>query len=215
MSKINISDYEKELLVNFLSLIKDRYSLADEANFFLEQSGISSISVAIANQRDAVSHFVSFLSNPGTDKEDYRKHQLSAAEEHLRRAIIEPYQLAVDLKKRELLDLYEDYLTIPQNEQPLSTKEIDAIINTVIEKTIQGRKAKTANSWSNEWKQGVISFLDAFKLLSKTISAIKPSVYKKREQINLKQTRKSFITATMITLFLGILVGMLISRLIS
>lgn len=212
MPKIDVSQYGSDDLGDFLSLIRDRYSLADEANFFLEQSGVASISVAIANQRDAVSHFVSFLNKPGSEHAQYRQHQISAAEEHLRRAIIEPYQLAVDLKKRELLDLLEDYLTIPDSSQPLPIEKIDEILKEASELSISGRKAKKANSWSDEWRTGVKSYTKAFGLLTDTISKIRPPIYKKLELDRLREKKNKFLIALSLAFLLGSIGGLIAAK---
>lgn len=94
-------DVNEEILEKFLALVRDRYPLADKANYFLEtkekQSGIN---IAITNQRDVLSHLVTLLT-PGLSV-DGQTAQLYTAEEHLRRAILESYETALNRRLDKL-----------------------------------------------------------------------------------------------------------------
>jgi hypothetical protein len=58
----------------------------------------------MANVRDVLGHFSTFL-DPSLDP-SIRAEQVSYAEEHLRWAIIEPYQVAVDDLTEQIENLY-------------------------------------------------------------------------------------------------------------
>src|SRR5579864_1125801 len=97
-----LDELDRGLLVSFLCLFRDRYPDADEAAHFLEtKTGISATSVTVTNQRDALSHLVTFLGKRGVDEQ---QQQLHHAEEHFRRAIIEPYQVAAATRRDALKD---------------------------------------------------------------------------------------------------------------
>ncbi len=64
-----IDTLDEEVIESFLRLLRDKYRLADTANFFLEHNeNTSGISVAITNQRDVVSHFITALKDPALSK---------------------------------------------------------------------------------------------------------------------------------------------------
>src|SRR5947209_18289498 len=91
----------------FLLLIRDNYKKADKATFFLEQrSGIVNIQ-GITNMRDVLSHLVTLL-DPATPDGKWEE-QLGNAEEHLRRAIIEPYEIALNELTVKFEELYDRY----------------------------------------------------------------------------------------------------------
>src|SRR5713101_7239802 len=100
----------QSLVEQFLFLIRDGYPKAELATGFLEErAGIKNVQ-GIANVRDTLSHLATFLV-PAIDNEERAK-QIISAEEHLRRAIIEPYQVAVeDFVAKKFEPLYEKYKT--------------------------------------------------------------------------------------------------------
>ena len=98
-----------EVLGDFLKALKNCYPQADKANYFLEiNEGESGIGIAITNQRDALSHFVTCLLSEEATAEEQRT-QLTNAMEHLRRAALEPYERAVSARTEKVKALYERY----------------------------------------------------------------------------------------------------------
>jgi len=85
------------LIERFLVLFRDNYREVDLATLFLEQSEGISNAQGFLNVRDAMSHFVTALSME-TPKEK-RTEQLATCEEHLRRAILEPYETTLNARK--------------------------------------------------------------------------------------------------------------------
>lgn len=186
---------EKELLEEFLILLRDKYPLVDKANYFLETHGISGINVAITNQRDALSHFVTFLSEPEKTSYEERKEQISDAEEHLRRATIECYQDGVTEKLETLKQFIDQYkqkvLTI--DDLSISTapnlKAINARlsrINLLVEK---GRAAKARNKWDEKWEEGVNSFIKAADDIAKFHEGLETYFFKAQQIQNNRSTR--------------------------
>ncbi|MCP4683117.1 MAG: hypothetical protein GY864_12345 [Desulfobacterales bacterium] len=96
--------------------------------------------------------------------------QISAAEEHLRRAILECYQRSVDLKIISIAELLEDYKkrvtpyikTIVDFEKAPDLLEITDELKEIKELQTIGRKSKSRNKWDEEWEEGIKKFIDAF-----------------------------------------------------
>lgn len=166
-----ICGVEIEFVEKFLLLIRDRYPLADKANYFLELNArTSGINIAIANQRDFLSHLCTLLSNPELSEKE-KLAQLNTAEEHLRRACMEPYAKAVSLILRDVFTLFGEY-----KKTVLPLKKVDSTftsaphvskiefklkeINRLREK---GREAKRRNIWDKEWEEGQKSFIEAYE----------------------------------------------------
>jgi hypothetical protein len=151
-----ICGVERKLVESFLTLIRDNYREADKATFFLEQrTGIVNVQ-GIANVRDVLSHLVTLL-NPDTPPEK-KAEQLANAEEHLRRAIIEPYELALNdllIKFNELYFNYKERL-LPVKDRHLLLQSapndvsIEATLKEVGELYVLGRSGKGKNFWSKE-----------------------------------------------------------------
>ncbi|MCP4681071.1 MAG: hypothetical protein GY864_01895 [Desulfobacterales bacterium] len=55
---------DREIIEKFLFMMKVKYPLVDYANYFLEsRTGASGVNIAMANQRDFISHFCTILNN--------------------------------------------------------------------------------------------------------------------------------------------------------
>lgn len=169
VSEENILGVERDIIIKFLELIRDKYPSVDKANYFLERSGISGINIAIVNQRDALSHFCTLLVDSSLTP-DEKLGQVYVAEEHLRRAVIESYQKALTLKLLSVQEFYEKYknevVPYQKSYQDLgSSPNINNIkdtlrnINTLGDK---GRSVKSRNKWDDEWEEGINYYLEAF-----------------------------------------------------
>jgi len=109
--KGSILGIDNDILEKFLILVRDRYHEVDQANYFLESNtNISGSNIAMANQRDFLSHLCTILRKPELTKQE-QLDQISTAEEHSRRAIIESYQLSVSVKQKNIIKLIEEYKT--------------------------------------------------------------------------------------------------------
>jgi hypothetical protein len=165
----SIMDADPEIICQFLELIKKRYPEVDYANYYLETKlHVSGSSIAMANQRDFLSHFCTVLSDNTLDHEG-RIAQLSAAEEHFRRAVIESYHNALRLKLVEVLALYKRYMeeVIPYKKMHAelsSAPDISTIrssLKEIQDLQIKAREAKSRNNWDQEWKAGIKKYVDA------------------------------------------------------
>ena len=166
-----IDTLDEEVIESFLRLLRDKYRLADTANFFLEHNeNTSGISVAITNQRDVVSHFITALKDPALSKAKLME-QVSNAEEHLRRAIIEPYELSINLRLESLFRIIEHYKekVLPRGQQTgfatcPSLRQIEARVREIADLRNSGRSRKAKNIWDADWEDGVKAFVKAYEL---------------------------------------------------
>ena len=204
----------REIVEKALSLIRDNYRRADEACFFLEErAGINNVQ-AITNMRDAISHLVTLLNPNLSDKK--RQEQLGNAEEHLRRAIIEPYEIAIDSRIKEFYGIYIRYrerlLPIKARHTILSDApngiSIEARMREIHRLTTKGRAGKGKNLWDAAWEDGVTSFIDAFDILSELKSELETH-WHNYEQIGRDRRQRWLaiwgILATIATFVLGVL----------
>ena len=167
-----ICGVDRGLIEDFLRLIQNNYKEADKATFFLEQrTGVVNVQ-GIANVRDVLSHLATLLS-PDTPTEK-KAAQLANAEEHLRRAIIEPYEVALNellIKVNEFYFNYKRYLLPVKNKHLILASapnevSIDASLREIAALYSQGRKGKGKNIWTPEWEQGITGFIEAYENLS-------------------------------------------------
>lgn len=167
-----ICGIEEAVVEDFLLLIRDNYNRADKAMFFLEQrSGILNLQ-AITNVRDVLSHLATML-NPKLSEEQ-RWEQLGNVEEHLRRAIIEPYEIALSDSMEKFGTVHAEYkrLVLPIKDQHPALQHapnavsIQASLRQIGDLAAKGRTGKGKNLWNQEWEEGVTSFVEAFDKLA-------------------------------------------------
>jgi hypothetical protein len=177
---------DRKIIESFLELIRDKYKIVDEANYFLEsRTGASGVNIAIVNQRDFTSHLCTLLQKPELHPEQQAA-QLSAAEEHLRRAIIESYQRSLNIKLvsiSEILDQYKMSVIpkIGKNSDFKDAPNYSAILNKL--KTIrtlqtEGRNAKSINLWDKNWENGIKVFISSFDVAEELESTIENYLFK-------------------------------------
>jgi hypothetical protein len=167
-----ICGVDRKLVETFLELIRDNYKKADAASLFLEQRTGKANVYGITNLRDVLSHLATLL-NSGTPEEK-RQEQLTNAEEHLRRAVVEPYETALNTLTVQFDDLYEKYKRdvlpvqdrFPGLQAAPNTGSIEAQLEEVRGLTSNGRLAKAKNLWDPEWEVGVASFIEGYKKLA-------------------------------------------------
>lgn len=173
-----ICGVDRSLVERFLLMIRDNYQKADKAAYFLEQrAGISRV-CGVMNLRDALSHLASLL-NPKTKRDEWQDH-LANAEEHLRRAIIEPYEIAINdlvVRFQELYVQYKERLLPVQDAHATLTAapnavRIEAVLREVEILTSRAKEAKVLNSWNDEWEQGVAGLPEAYEKLHSLYSEV-------------------------------------------
>ena len=179
----HMNEDERELLMRFLVLIRDNYRKADKATFFMERRAGVMNPCAIYNLRDVLSHFATFL-DPKTPPED-RPDQLASAEEHLRRAIIEPYEIGLASLIERLEPLYQNYkarlVPVKDRHIALSTApnqvQMDKALGEVNDLVQKGKNAKANNRWDAEWEAGVKALPEAYEMLASLHSEMESKWY--------------------------------------
>ena len=174
---------EYEILIKFLKLFRDHYRKCEKATTFLEtRTDIPNIT-SIANQRDAISHFKSALQE-NTSREK-RLEQYATAEEHFRRAIIEPYETALSKKMDQLFPVIANYR---ENVLPVRDRyaELDKYPDgEALEKTFReiarlrdaARTAKGRNIWDEVWEQGVEDYVFGFDIAHDLLINLENAVF--------------------------------------
>jgi len=167
-----ICGVERDIVEDFFTLIKIAYPLADKANYFLElETGISGINIGITNERDFLSHLHTVLNDTSLTYEQ-RRDQLSTAEEHLRRAIIEPYFKATShIIDEHISKLYAEYkekvLSIKDSESTLtsapSREQVDRQLAEINSARTIAREAKRRNKIDEGWTDGVELLIKSFE----------------------------------------------------
>lgn len=125
---------------------------------------------SLSNLRDVIFHLatlISVINDPAKTKA--KNQQLGTIEEHLRRAIIEPYEHAANIRLGKLKELYENYLkivcpiSIKLNPRPIDKDEVKGRLEAAEELIRKGRDAKKENDWTQKWEEGCKAFVTAFK----------------------------------------------------
>jgi hypothetical protein len=209
-----INGVDPDVLKGFLILIKEKYAMVDMANFFLEiKTGVSGINIAMANERDFLSHLCTVLSDQELTP-DKQKDQLSAAEEHLRRAVIESYQKAVEIKFSSVLDNYEKYryevVPLQKRYEPLADAPDFNSIRTKIKEInvlrMESRNAKRRNKWDDSWEQGVATYVKAFLDLEKLDDTLEDYILIARQCHNDNKKREIiYISIGIVSIVINIL----------
>lgn len=160
---------DRDLVEGFLILFRDNYREVDLATVFLEQSEGISNGQSFLNVRDAMSHLVTAL-DPSTPK-GKKANQLPTCEEHLRRAILEPYETTLNARLIKLARLVDSYrqtvIPVAQLYSELRDSpnevQIEAVHQEIRRLVAKGRAAKAKNLWNDEWHEGVKAFAIAYE----------------------------------------------------
>lgn len=210
MSEVEfVCGVERDVLEKFLTLIRDKFPAAVEAGFFLETVvGVSNIS-EMSNLRDVLSHLVTLLRQECPKENDA---QYANAEEHLRRATMEPYQRAVSHIGVQVMKMYEEYRTyvIPIIDKDIvfsscpNLVSIEARLGRVREMRMDGRRSKGENTWNAQWEVGVQNLIQAFRELESLRFDLEGGLSKYFNLRRERKTRMYFWWGVIVTAILGI-----------
>ncbi len=179
---------DRVIIERFLILIRDNYEKADRASFFLEEVSGKTHALVTANLRDVLSHLATTLS-PETSPEDWEA-QLASAEEHFRRAIQEPYAIALGSLREKFGTVHSEYLKVHPKINRLKKKGlfatapndevIQAQLRKIAELASEGRSAKRRNRIDSKWDDGVASTIEAYNQLELLTSGLSSHVHEFR-----------------------------------
>jgi hypothetical protein len=175
---------EAILFCRFLILIRENYAKADKAALFLERKAGITNTCGIANLRDVLSHMATLLDQ--TTLAERRAAQLASAEEHLRRAIIEPYELAIAALAEKFTKIYDGYrekvIPIAGSTEGFSSYpnriSIEHRLAEIDKLAEHGKHAKARNRWDGEWENGVASLIDGYNKLSELHGELEEAVFR-------------------------------------
>lgn len=162
---------DRDIFDRFMFLIKDRYTLVDEAVFLIENTvGTSGLSVGLTNQRDVLSHLATVLSKADLNRDEVIAH-VNQAEEHLRRAFVELFGEAVSLMSKKIDPVVDSYKSLvlpllPHDNLPGApdSAEIRDKFQLISSLRTESRTAKGRNSWEGAEESVKYSSAALFRL---------------------------------------------------
>lgn len=153
--------------------------------FFLEERAGVTHTVAITNLRDVLSHLSTMLQGE-TDPERLAD-QVVHAEEHFRRAIQEPYAIALGGLREKYKPVYERYVKILAQINKAQkrglfggapTQEaVEQRIRRISELASEGRAGKLHNQTDDLWDQAVASYGKAYDDLSSLMDQLSSRIH--------------------------------------
>ncbi|HHT9112948.1 MAG: hypothetical protein HZA47_09930 [Planctomycetes bacterium] len=206
----NLSTENKDILQRIFYLIKDKYPDVERANILCEERSGSKSAQALNNIRDTISHLRTVFEN--WDKpHEFKVKQLATIEEHLRRAIIEPYELASKKEIKLLQDNYTNYqdtvlpIIYKLNPPPLSVDDVELRIQTINTLMQDGRRAKSANDWVPQWEEGCKAFDRAYEQAKQLNRELKEEIIRADKIVQDKSAfRKTIYYTSIISIVVGI-----------
>jgi hypothetical protein len=183
-----ICGVDRALIERFLVLIRDNYPKADSASFFLEEVSGVTYTLSTHNLRDVLSHLATALS-PSTNPEDLEA-QISSAEEHFRRAIQEPYAIALGKLREKFNEVDASYAKLYHKIEKLKKKgffadaptleEVQSKQRRIAELASRGRSAKRLNKINAEWDAGVTDYIEAYNQLDILTTTLSRHVHEEK-----------------------------------
>lgn len=211
---------DRDIFDKFIDLLMNKFRLVDEANYLLEHyDGISGANVAITNQRDVISHFITLLKSENPSREEQIK-QLAGAEEHIRRAIVEIHTIRIDHISKAVFTLREKYIetVLPMKSHRMILKhmeltQINTRLKSISELRNSGRVAKRINDWNKDFEDGIKALCEAhakLKLLEEEMQMHISSA----QQIIIEQKNKNRYVIGVALAIVGIAISIALSKLI-
>jgi hypothetical protein len=199
------------LIVRILKMIRDKYYSFDLGTYFLADLGYEN-AIGFHNIRDMLSHIRTAITENNGLTLRQREDQLTLAEEHLRRALVEPYEIgaAEEFKKaRELYEKLQDLVKfLRKGDKHFINGPADENITSQfrsIKKHLEvGRKKKAANLWNAEWEEAVFEFITVTKETQELIDVLQAEINLLTYSNVNKQSRIYFIWAMTATILFGI-----------
>lgn len=185
----HFSAEEAASFVRLLILIRDNYTKADKAAHFLERKAGVANTCSIANLRDVLSHMATLL-DPSTSAAD-RLEQQANAEEHLRRAIIEPYEIALGALTEKFTPVYDGYRekVVPMKDftdgfrTAPSRFDIEDRLQAINDLAEKAKQAKGRNRWDADWELGVSALIDSYNKLYALYGEVEDWVFKHNQHM--------------------------------
>ena len=107
MAEEKINGVSIKHIERIIDIIRKRYSIVKKGTKYLETIERKFDLTALANIRDFVSHIETAFSENASEIE--REESIIQSEEHLRRAIVESHQIALEARLESFLEEYGKY----------------------------------------------------------------------------------------------------------
>jgi uncharacterized protein YukE len=203
---------DRRIVERFLGLIRDNYPKADRAMFFLEERAGVTHTVAITNLRDVLSH-LSTLLQKDTDPQRLED-QVVHAEEHFRRAIQEPYAIALGSRREAYKPVYERYIKIFGYIRRAQKRGLfgGAPTQEAVEQRIQrisalaseGRSGKLHNQTDDIWDQAVANYGKAYDDLSSLMDQLSTHIHEFEATRHSQVGKRWTIVSTILSIVFGV-----------
>ena len=216
---------ERDILQSMIAIIRKCFPAAMKTNLYVETKSRLTDEITSANVRDALYHFYNILCDDTLSYEQ-RKIQINNAEEHFRRAIIEPYELLADNEiaqiREKIPDYHSEFVSREKQlglEPVLTPREIDEKLNEFADNMANGRETKNRSVWDDNWEEATMLFISVFKeasvlnreleLLIKTGQRAKEIEISEQNLRLIKHLEKKLKSSTIIGVLVTIIVGII------
>ncbi len=222
--KTEIRGIQVDIIEKILMMIQEKFPAFNDGTYYMAAKFNLDNDIGYHNLRDMLTHFEAAILKTKTHEE--RNTQIILAEEHLRRALVEPYELVANMKLDDARQLFKEFI-----ERQLSASKKDKVLLIEVEELkieekfkeigallVSAREKKAVNLWNDEWERSVEEFtfaadkgLDLCDILRIRIQDLK------RKSLD-RRSRNRFIWAFVTTVLLGIfgiaitILGILLSR---
>jgi hypothetical protein len=201
-----ISGVDNEIVNKIIKMIQEKYPQFNLGTYFLATLGYDN-DIGFRNIRDMLTHINSAISK-GLSFHD-REIQIAYAEEHLRRALVEPYEVGASEEFKKTRELYDKFVVLVSSVRKKDKHFLKAPAETqIIEQfhhihlhMLKGREKKAANLWNSEWEQAIIEFMDATEEAQELNKKLEADI-ELLSNLNLnRQSRRYFLWGLIATIF--------------
>ena len=203
---------DRLIVERFLALIRDNYPKADRAMFFLEERAGVTHTVAITNLRDVLSHLSTMLQQDTDPKR--LEDQVVHAEEHFRRAIQEPYAIALGSLREAYRPVYERYIKILASIRKAQKRglfgsapaqeTVEQRIKRISELASEGRAGKLHNQTDDLWDQAVANYGKAYDDLNSLMDQLSSHIHEFEATHHSQVGKRWSIVSTVGTIIFGV-----------
>ena len=220
MTEQLIQNVKVEHIEKIIKLIQDKFPVFNNGTYFLEEKFAVENDIGFTNLRDFLTHVLSII-NTRDEKDIFYENQLALAEEHLRRAIVEPFEFGAHIQIDKAKKAWEFFSS---NVVPITELKENENFNIIEDEKIRenfsriyvlmrtGREKKTENVWNDDWEEGITKFVEAYELAVDLTNIIEANnnIYVK---LNLHKKNRQYFWWAMIATFAfgvtGIILGIL------
>lgn len=209
MAGDKICGVNKEIAEQILLMIRDKFEDFDKGTYYLASLGYDN-DIGYRNIRDMLSHIKTALSKEANRKE--KEIQVSLAEEHLRRALVEPYEVGAQEEFKKTRDLYNKFTklicSIKENEKQFlkapAEDKLKEQLKSIYRHMETGRKKKSVNLWNSDWEEAVEEFTKAAEKAQEINNHLEIDIDLMTHRNIHKQNKVYFIWALAATILFGI-----------